>query len=71
MAHDVTVKLPKQKLAGSEVEFQIKHDGEKFGTMTVSKGSVVWFPKGVASGYKLKWKKFDELMQAEAKQKNH
>ena len=30
--------------------------------------SVVWFPKGVSYGCRMKWKQFNELMQREAKQ---
>ena len=64
--HDVTFTLPKRKLDRSDAKFHIKCDGETFGTMTVSNGSVVWFPKGVSYGYRIGWKKFDELMQGES-----
>ena len=66
--HDVTFELPKRKLGRSDLKFQIKRDGEKFGTMTISNGSVVWFPKGTSNGYKMGWKMFDELMREKATQ---
>ena len=65
--HDVTFELPEQELGRSDVKFQIKRDKEMFGTMTVSNGSVVWFPKGVSYGYRIRWTKFDELIQKNVK----
>ena len=64
----MTFELPTRSLGRSDVKFQIKRDGETFGTMTISNGSVVWFPKGVSYGCRMKWKQFNELMQREAKQ---
>ena len=61
--HDVTFTLPDRKLGRSDVQFQVKRKGKIFGKVTVSKGSVVWFPKGTSYGYKAGWKKFDALMQ--------
>ena len=43
--HDVTFTLPPRKLGRSDVTFQIARDGDTFGTLTVSNGSVVWFPR--------------------------
>ena len=65
--HDVTFEVPERKLGRSDVKFQIKRDKETLGTMTVSKGSVVWFPKGASYGHRIRWKKFDELMQKNVK----
>ena len=66
--HDVTFELPARKLGRSDVKFQIKRDGETFGTMTISNGSIVWFPKGAFYGCRMGWKRFNESMQAETKQ---
>ena len=61
--HDVTFELPPRELGRSDVKFQVKRDGKMLGTVTVSNGSVVWFPKGVSNGYKATWREFDTLMQ--------
>ena len=66
--HNVTFELPARNLGRSDVKFKIKRNGETFGTMTISNGSVVWFPKGTSNGYKMGWKRFNELMQEKAKQ---
>ena len=64
--HKVTFELPVRELGTSDVKFRVKSDDEMFGTLEISKGSVVWFPKGTLLGYKMGWKKFDELMEAQA-----
>ncbi len=46
--HAVTFEVPERKLGCSDVKFEIKRDAEKFGTMTISNGSVVWFPRSLS-----------------------
>ena len=67
MANTVTFKPPTQTLGISGAEFVVKQDGEKLGTLTVSKGAVRWLPKGAAHPHKLKWAKFKELMEGGGK----
>ena len=64
--HDVSFEVPRRPLGRADVQFSIKADGVVLGTLTVSNGSVVWFPKGTSNGYKVGWKKFDQLMQDHA-----
>ena len=66
--HKVTFELPIRELGSSDVKFRIKRDGEMFGTLAISNGSVVWFPKSTSKGHQMGWKRFDELMKTEAKQ---
>ena len=63
MAHEVFFDIPSRKLQREDVVFKIRKDGEKFGEIRISKGSIVWFPKNKTNGYKMGWKKFDEIMQ--------
>lgn len=65
--HDVTFTLPERALGKSDVEFRIKRDGEVFGTLKVSNGSVVWVQKNATYGYKMGWKDFDALMSEKGK----
>lgn len=67
MAHDVSFELPRRKLGRSDVRFLVKRDGEVLGTLAVSNGSLVWFPKGTTYGCRVGWRKFDVLMKAEAR----
>ena len=64
--HDVFFNIPQRALGKADVEFQVKQDGIVLGTLAVSNGSLVWFPKKTSYGYKMGWSKFDELMQNEA-----
>jgi adenylate cyclase class IV len=61
--HDVGFEMPQRALERSDVIFRVREDGELLGTLTVSKGSVVWFPKKSHYGHKVGWSKFDALMR--------
>jgi hypothetical protein len=65
--HDVSFSIPQRPLGKADVEFVVKRDGSILGTLAVSNGSVVWFPKGTTYGLKMGWKRFDEMMQDSAK----
>ena len=64
--HTVTVEVPKRQVSRADVKFQVKADGRVLGTLTVSKGAVVWFPIGTKYGYKMGWAKFDKFMKEKA-----
>ena len=64
--HDVSFSIPSRALGKADVTFHVKRDGQVYGTLEVSNGSVVWFPKGTTYGYKIGWKKFDEAIRAKA-----
>ena len=62
--HDVSFSVPQRPLGRADVEFLIKRDGKVHGTLAISNGSVVWFPKGASYGLKVGWAKFEEMMQS-------
>ncbi len=64
--HDVTVDMPPRPLRREDVTFTIRSDGSVLGTLAISNGSVVWFPKGKTKGCKMGWQKFDQMMQESA-----
>jgi len=63
MAHDVTFNVPTRLLGKSDIEFVVREDGEKFGTLRISKGSLVWFPRNGVKGRKVGWGQFDAFME--------
>ena len=63
MAHDVTFEIPPRELGRADVVFKVRTDGEMLGTLTVSKGSLVWFPADTTKGYRIGWNNFDRLMR--------
>jgi phage pi2 protein 07 len=63
MAHDVLFNIPDRELGKSDIKFKVKKDGELFGTLEVSKGGIVWYPKGNSYGHKTGWSAFDNFMK--------
>lgn len=56
--------LPKSIQVGvSDVVFRIKDDDGLIGELQVSKGALVWFPKGAQKGYRVGWAKFGKFME--------
>ncbi len=43
--HDVYATLPNALLGKKDAFFDIYKDGEKCGTIMISKGSIEWYPK--------------------------
>jgi hypothetical protein len=66
MAHKVTVDMPPRPLQRQDVTFKVRRDDKLLGTLEISNGSVVWFPRGTSYGCKIGWNKFDEMMQSQA-----
>lgn len=64
--HDVSFDIPERPLGRADIEFTVKADGSVLGTLTISNGSLVWFPKGTTYGCKMGWSKFDKIMQEHA-----
>lgn len=60
--HVVRFSIPERNLGKSDIEFKVWSDGELFGTLEISKGSLVWYPKGTQYGYKRGWGKFNGWM---------
>ena len=63
MKHDVQFTVPERDLGKSDVLFDVKINGEKLGTLGVSKGSLVWYPKNNSYGHKSNWIEFAKFMQ--------
>ena len=66
MAKDVEFSVPRRKLGRSDVEFLVKSDDTVLGTLKISNGSLVWFPKKTTYGYRMAWEKFDKIMKEHA-----
>lgn len=62
MAHDVLFRVPNRSLGKADIEFTVKSDSEKLGTLRVSKGAVVWFRRDAQKGHKVTWKQLDHIL---------
>jgi len=67
MANEVQFTVPRRELGRSDVEFLVKRDGSVLGTLKVSNGSLVWFPKKTSYGYRMGWIRFDKTMRKHAR----
>lgn len=63
MAHNVQFSIPPRDLGRADIVFRVKRGGSVLGTLEVSKGSVVWFPKDASYGHRIGWAAFDLLMK--------
>ena len=61
MAHEVMFEVPRRPLGKADISFVVKRGGQRFGTLKISKGSLVWFPRDTTYGKKLSWVDFDDL----------
>lgn len=61
MAYNGQFTIPKRELGKADVEFIVSGDDGVIGTLKISKGSIVWFPKKTNYGRKVNWKEFHEI----------
>jgi hypothetical protein len=61
--HGVEFEVPPVALRKTDVVFKVFRDGERFGTLFVSRGALVWYPKNWKRGRKLSWSRFDAIAQ--------
>ncbi len=46
MAHKIHMRLPKEQIMNSDVQFIVKSGNTKLGELHISKGNVEWWPSG-------------------------
>jgi hypothetical protein len=62
--HEIVISNPNKSVLYSDVEFAIKSNGRKLGTLLLSKGNVEWIPTGNSvNRHRFSWEKFAELME--------
>ena len=73
MTHKVIMVTKKEAVEISRLEtapvFQVSHDREVVGDLTVSQGGVRWRPQWEGDHVFFTWEKFAELMKAQAAKK--
>jgi hypothetical protein len=62
--HNVFFNLPARELGNSDIILEIFSNEEKFGTITISKGALEWYPANAKKPYKLGWFRFDRIIKA-------
>jgi len=61
--HTLLFNLPSVELGKVDAEIHIKKDGKQFGTITISKGDLEWYPCNAKKPYKLNWTEFDKMIR--------
>ena len=62
--HDVAFAIPQKFVLSKDVEFNVKSNGAKLGTLLISKGNIEWVPaSNTVKKYRLSWEAFGELME--------
>ena len=61
--HDVYGTLPFSLLGKKDAVFVIYEDDKKLGTITMSKGSIEWYPKNAKKGFTFLWEEFDKMIK--------
>ena len=62
--HNVFFNLPPRELGKSDIIIEVYRDEEKFGTITVSKGALEWYPANAKKPYHLEWDRFDRVIKS-------
>jgi len=65
--HDVYATLPNALMGKKDAFFDIYQDKKKLGTITISKGSIEWYPANAQKPIRLTWSQFDRLIQSKGK----
>ncbi|MDO8208748.1 MAG: hypothetical protein Q7T38_13145 [Gallionella sp.] len=67
-SHDISFKIPQKFILSKDVEFEVKSNGAKLGTLLISQGNVEWIPANKSvNKRRISWEKFAALMEAEGK----
>jgi hypothetical protein len=62
--HNVYFSLPKRELSNSDIIIEVYSDEEKFGTITISKGMLEWYPASAKNPYRMDWEYFDKVVKS-------
>jgi len=63
-SHDVTFRMPDRPVGQKDLVFSVRKNGDKFGRLKVSKGSIVWLPGWKSKAFRLGWEQLDRLARA-------
>lgn len=61
--HKVNFFVPRRPLESADIEFEVRRNGKKFGTLHVSKGAVVWQSANREYGRRVGWTRLDEMFE--------
>ena len=60
--HKIEMSQPDKQVLHSDITFDIYSDGEKLGSLKISKGSADWTPRHKQRPRKIKWERFAAVL---------
>ena len=61
MAYEVNFNIPYRPLGRADVRFVVRTETGVLGTLRISKGALVWYPKKANYGHKVPWSRFAKV----------
>jgi len=66
--HEILFDMPQKLVLSKDITFEVKSDGNKLGTLLISKGNVEWKPANHSvTKHRMTWEKFAAIMEDEGK----
>ncbi|CAG0955659.1 hypothetical protein BURK1_00436 [Burkholderiales bacterium] len=63
--HDVSFAIPQKFVLSKDVEFNVRSNEAKLGTLLISKGNIEWVPaSNTVRKYRLTWEAFADFMES-------
>jgi len=64
--HHIVINNPNTSVLSKDVEFEVRSNSKKLGTMLLSKGNIEWVPTGNSvNRHRISWEKFAALMETQ------
>ena len=61
MTYEVDFNVPDRPLGKADIRFIVRTEEGVLGTLRISKGALVWFPKKTNYGHKIPWQQFAKI----------
>jgi hypothetical protein len=61
--HEVYFSLPTRNIMNADAEFEIISDGNKLGSLRISRGSLEWQPANSPLRLQMSWENFNDVMR--------
>ncbi len=69
-SHHIVINNPNTSVLSKDVEFEVRSNSKKLGTMMLSKGNIEWLPAGNSvNRHRITWEKFAALMESQPTRK--
>ena len=71
MAYEVSFNVPERPLGKTDIRFVVRTEDGVLGTLRVSKGALVWYPKKTSYGHKVPWRSFAKIATEKFRQSEY